>query len=362
MKIGIVDPFPRKTSTGIQTYTRKVIKYLSRLTPLVVYTSVDEDFRQLGVEIRKIHPSKIDTHLKRFSWEQFSLPWLTKEDKINLLFMPLPEVPIFVDIPVVAVVHDLIPLMMSKYHSPEYKLFFFSTLQTLKRAKGVITDSHHTLNNLKELKIFTGIKRIKVIYPGVEVAKSFPRILKYEEYIPYILYVGGFAPYKNIKTLLLAYSKLREELPHRLLLVGWGTPKQIQDISSFISSQHLKERVFIFQELPEKELHWLYSNCACFVFPSLYEGFGLPVLEALASRAVVICSNLPSLVEIGGDAVIYFNPNSLDELTTSLLRAIFDKKLREELKEKSSFRAKLFTWEKTAAEIFDFIQETLTSP
>jgi hypothetical protein len=355
MRIGIFDPFPGKTTVGIQTYARKIIKHLSKLTPLLVYTFDPEAFQDQNVEIRKIRYSIFNSHLKRLIWEQIFFPFVIRKDKIDLLFMPLPEVPIFINIPTIAVIHDLIPLKMSKHHSFKSKLFFLIGLKTLSKAKVLIADSNNTLKDIKSIKMFQNRKNIKVIHGGVEAPAKLEETTKYNHFEPYILYVGGFAPHKNISVLLHAYHKLSKTIPHHLILVGWGTPNQIKSIKNIIKFLNLDERIIILQSIPEHELSWLYINCDCFIFPSLCEGFGLPVLEAMAYGTPVICSNATSLPEIGGEAVIYFNPFSEEELINCVKKVLFDTKLRNELKQKALKRSKLFTWENTSEKIIEFI-------
>jgi len=353
MKIGVFDPFPGKTSVGIQTYTRKIANVLSEFTSVVVYTSNKEYFTFANIDVKIISASKINSHFKRFLWEQLCLPKIIKTDCLDLLFMPLPEVPVLTKIPVVAVVHDLIPIKMSKYHSFKYKLFFYFTLQTLRKARFIVTDSVNTSNDFKKLAI---AKNIKVIYPGVNMSQRSQIDTPFSRYKPYILYIGGFAPYKNVLILLEAYSNLVKELPHRLIIAGWGTEKQLREIIQLIKSLHLEQKVVNLSWVAEEELSWLYSNCECFIFPSLYEGFGLPVLEAMSCGAPVICSNTSSLTELGGDAVLYCNPLSVTDITQKIFRLLSDYRLREELKTKGLERIKFFSWNKTAENILQIIR------
>ncbi len=354
MKIGILDPLPGRTKVGIHTYTRNVIKHLSKLTPLVVYTSEPGLFNNRNLKVRPIPPAWLKSHFGRLLWEQIGFPHLIREEKIDLLFMPLPEVPVFVNVPVVSVVHDLIPIKMAQYHSFKSKICFFFSLQTLRRAESIIVDSYSTLNDLSRLKMCSR-KRIEVIYPGVELPKEVRPWVGYENLPPYILYVGGFAPYKNLFQLLRVYAKLAQEFPHFLILVGFALPSWWRTITHFVAQLRLEERVLLPQNLPEAELYWLYANCAVFVFPSFYEGFGLPVLEAMACGAPVICSNTSSLKEVGGEAAFYFNPTAERELEVAIREVLKNDRLREEMKEKSLSRARLFTWEKTADQIFQVL-------
>jgi len=356
VKIGVFDPFPGKTSVGIQTYTRKIANALSKFTSVVVYTSNKEYFTFANIDVRIIAPSKINSHFKRFLWEQLCLPKIIKTDCIDLLFMPLPEVPVLTKIPVVAVVHDLLPIKMSKYHSFKYKLFFYFALQTLRKARFIVTDSINTSNDFKKLAI---AKNIKVIYPGVNKSQRSQIDTPFSRYKPYILYIGGFAPYKNVLILLEAYSNLAKELPHRLIIAGWGAEKQLREIIQVIKSLHLEQKVVNLSWIAEEELFWLYSNCECFIFPSLYEGFGLPVLEAMSCGAPTICSNTSSLPEVCGEAVIYFNPFRKDELVTNIKKVVSDIKLQNQLREKGLLRSKLFTWEKTVSELFNYINSNI---
>ena len=170
----------------------------------------------------------------------------------------------------------------------------------------------------------------------------------------YILFVGTLQPRKNIERLVEAFSKLKnKEL--ELVIVGkkgW----QYEEILAAPSKFGVSERVKFLDFVENKDLPSLYKNALCFVLPSLYEGFGLPVLEAMKFGCPVLTSNVSSLPEAGGDAAIYFDPTSAEDIAKSLQLVINDEGLRKEMIKKGYNQVKKFSWEKTAKETLKVLE------
>lgn len=155
----------------------------------------------------------------------------------------------------------------------------------------------------------------------------------------YLLYVGNFYPHKNLKRLVLAFNKIIQEtgLNYSLVLVGGKVPDR-------------KNKIIITGYVDDNRLNNLYRGADLYVFPSLYEGFGLPVLEAMKRGVAVICSNTSCLPEILGDAAEYFDPLDIEDMAEKIKRILFDKSLKNELIEKGFERVKKYDWWKTAEE------------
>ncbi|MCM1321741.1 MAG: glycosyltransferase family 4 protein [Bacteroides sp.] len=209
------------------------------------------------------------------------------------------------------------------------------------RVDSVIAISNSTKRDLLELFDYPA-EKVKVIYLGVD-----DNIKKQEPIISgsYILFVGRRSGYKNFDLFLDAFSRIRDI---DLKLVCAGPPFTKEEV---IHIEHLGLQKRVIQKLvSDNELNALYQHALFFIFPSKYEGFGLPLLEAMVNKCPVLCSNTSSLPEVAGNAAIYFNPNDLDSIEYAMLQVINSSDLRNNLVSKGEDRIKLFTWEKCAKE------------
>ena len=173
---------------------------------------------------------------------------------------------------------------------------------------------------------------------------------RYKTNKPFILYVGeraGYKGYKNFKTLLKAFSVWNKRKDFNLICIG-GRNRWSPEDSQIIRKENIRESVMLFSDVTDEELRKFYSNAYVYVIPSLYEGFGFPPLEAMTCNTPVIAARTSSLPEVIGDAGLYFNPLSVEELIRRLDTLVDDTELRETLKTKGLRRSKLFSWEKTA--------------
>ncbi|NEP55029.1 MAG: glycosyltransferase family 4 protein, partial [Moorea sp. SIO3C2] len=181
--------------------------------------------------------------------------------------------------------------------------------------------------------------------------QSLLKSVNYDFAQPYILFVSTLEPRKNINNLIAAfnYLKQRHQIEHQLVLIGqkgWS----YESIFAAIASSPWKDHIHHLGYLSDQLVAWFYSNADVFVYPSYYEGFGLPVLEAMTLGAPVVTSNTSSLPEVAGDAAILIDPNQPIELADAIVKVISNSSLREELIRKGKERAMLFSWERTARE------------
>lgn len=166
---------------------------------------------------------------------------------------------------------------------------------------------------------------------------------------PFMLAVGKISPRKNLTAIIRALRRLRSCIPHHLITVG-GEGWDYQGVKNLVKSYKLEDRVHFLGYVSDEMLHALYSKAALFVFPSFFEGFGLPILEAMAAGCPVVTSNLSSLPEVAGDAALLVNPHNLDEITAAIEAVSKDLELADELKQKGLQRARLFSWQRCAEE------------
>lgn len=247
----------------------------------------------------------------------------------------------------IVTVHDLIPLTNAEQNNILRKCLFFFIKKALCKATHIIADSQHTK---KDIVKFTGYpeEKITIIPLGIDHNVFFDKKIKREENT--ILYVGSDAKRKNIALIIKAIAVLAKEMPAvKFVKVGLA-----QDAKMRLYLQELARKLGI-----EKNIIWRdysnnlaneYNNATAFVFPSLYEGFGFPVLEAMACGCPVICSNRTSLPEIAGDAAVYVNGEDENELVAAIKRVLSNKQLQEKLRKKGYAQAKKFTWRKCAEE------------
>ncbi|MGH7255735.1 MAG: glycosyltransferase family 4 protein, partial [Nitrospirales bacterium] len=173
----------------------------------------------------------------------------------------------------------------------------------------------------------------------------------------FILFVGGADPRKNHRTLVKAYAERAAALKECSLVLVGDAVHTYGDMRAAAREHRVEDRVVYPGRLPVSDLRLLYSNAAVFVFPSIYEGFGMPVLEAMACGAPVITSNTTALPEVAGDAALLVNPEDANAMADAILRVVEDEAFRESLRAKGLERAKQFTWERTARETLALYRE-----
>jgi len=243
------------------------------------------------------------------------------------------------------------------------------TAYSVKNAKKVLTISDssrddiikaYKVRNENVITIYPGIKNLTTLEPhvfGMNQLKS-----KYHISDQFILFVGTLQPRKNIVRLIEAFSKLgnREQGTGNsnlnLVIIGrrgW----QYEEILAAPKKFGVEDTVKFLENVPDEDLEVFYQHAICYVLPSLYEGFGLPVVEAMQRGCPVITSNVSSLPEAGGDAALYVDPENVDDIADKIQKVVSDKKLREELIEKGKKQVTKFSWEKAAKETLDVLQQ-----
>jgi glycosyltransferase involved in cell wall biosynthesis len=303
-------------------------------------------------------------------WTQWRLP-------LDLYFhRPRPDVffsmthyaPRFSPVPTVISVMDVSYLRFPEMFNADdlYQLRSW-TEYSVKKAKKVLTISDSSRDDI--IKLYKKPKEsVVTIYPGIKNFISLePRVFgmnqlqaKYHISKNFILFVGTLQPRKNIVRLIEAFSKVisAQGNPEVLQLViigkkGW----QYEDILNAPEKFGVEEQVKFLENVPDNDLDIFYQHALCYVLPSLYEGFGLPVIEAMQRGCPVITSNVSSLPEAGGDAALYINPEDTADIAEKISKLITDKKLREELIAKGKKHAEKFSWDKSAKETLAVIQQ-----
>jgi len=276
---------------------------------------------------------------------------------------------LFLKVPYIITVHDLIRYFDLKGYGPfihrpnlRDRLYLSLDYKGVKRATRIIAVSQYTKRDLMH---HLGIpeEQISVVYEGVDdsLFRPSPYPAGFDQ--PYILFIGSEQPRKNLPTLLRAFAKLKEERQFndlKLVKVGkaGGAEADFRGRTmEVINSLHLAEEVIFTGFVPEEELPGYYSGAGCFVLPSVYEGFGLPVMEAMACGCPVIISNRSSLPEIAGGAAIEVDPCDVEGLAAALRGVLTDQALRKNLIDAGRQQAARFSWRKAAEQTLKVYRE-----
>ncbi|MEH2273308.1 MAG: glycosyltransferase family 1 protein [Nostoc sp.] len=330
--------------TGIGNYAQNLFPYLKSFQPtlLVARKYPDFDCYPIPSNLTPDHGTK--GHFNRLLWTQFQLPQIYKKLKSSLLFSPLPEAPLYSNCRFVVTSFDMIPLRFPKRFSPLTPYHRYYTPQVLKQAQHIICISQTTAQDITN---FYGIPANKIT--------SIPLAHDHTHFCPlnlpkrnYFLYIGRQDPYKNIERLITAFAALPNSKDYELWLVGPSDGRYTPTLTAQVAELGITNQVKFLDYIPYSELPKIINEAIALVFPSLWEGFGLPVLEAMACGTPVITSNLSSLPEVAGDAAILINPYNTGEITEAMQAIATDLELRSRLSSQGITHSQQFSWEKTA--------------
>jgi glycosyltransferase involved in cell wall biosynthesis len=303
---------------------------------------------------------------------QLRFPALIRRLNPDVTHIPLNAAPLFAPRPYVVTIHDMSSLLFPGESDPDlpslrrnFRLMRFR--RSLLRAERIVAVSLSTRRDVENL-LNIPADRIRQIYsapdPGLLTAPASRESLeRYGINFPYILYVGSMRPWKNVPRIVEAFAFLRSELdehPHlrdmRLVLIGDQISRH-PEIRRMVNRTHMQQHVRFFGYVPLDTLRAFYSNAAVFAFPSLYEGFGLPPLEAMACGAPVVASNVSSLPEVVGDAANLVNPDNVFDIARGVREVLLNDDLRERLIARGRRRVARFDWKQTAQEMLRVYRE-----
>lgn len=259
-------------------------------------------------------------------------------------------------LPTFITIHDLTTLLYPRYHTWMNRTYQRWALPLMaRRSSAIIADSRSTQQDIVRL-LGVPSSKVTVVHLGVDTERFIPRtcagtlasLVQIGVRQPYLLAVGTLEPRKNLAMLLQAYARLPSSAPKLVLAggIGWGD----NSLSALVEQLNLKERVHLPGYVPDELLPGLYGNAELYVYPSLYEGFGLPVLEAMACGAPVITSNVSSLPEVAGEAAIQVNPRNASELAEAIQTLLESPSKRSAMRQAGLARAQSFSWERCAQE------------
>jgi glycosyltransferase involved in cell wall biosynthesis len=291
--------------------------------------------------------------------EQLELPRLIPKET-KLFWSPHYNIPVFYRGRLLVTVHDVFHLAMPQYVGGWHKRFYAKVLfsRLRQQADHILTVSEFSK---QELLKFTprGSQPITVTHLGVDESwfhhSSEPPL--YER--PYIIFVGNVKPNKNIRGLLEAFSLIYNDVPHDLVIVGKREGFVTGDETVAKQAEVLGQRVVFTGYVSDEYLRRYVAGATALVLPSLYEGFGLPPLEAMACGCPVIVSNVTSLPEVCGDAALYVDPNNPQNIADTMQRLLRDETLQQQLRQRGLEHIKQFTWEKCAQETLSVVHTFL---
>ena len=332
--------------TGIANYALNVLSGLQSLNPILLSARKVDGFRCHAVPNDMTPACGTKGHGKRLLWTQFKLPQVYRELQADLLYSPLPEAPLYSQSRYIVMCHDLIPLRFPRRTSPLTNYFRYVVPLVLQQAEHIICNSTATAQDIIE---FYGIAANKVtpILLGYDCQHFYPQqeshnLVKQ----PYFLYLGRQDSYKNLPRLIEAFAAIPNK-GYNLAIAGTTDPRFTPQLRRQIKELNLQERVVFLEYINYQELPVVISQAIALVFPTLWEGFGLPVLEAMACGTPVITSNLASLPEITGDAAILINPYDTAAITSAMVELGKDQVMRSQLSQLGLKQAQQFSWQKT---------------
>jgi len=353
----------KKNKTGVEWYSYHLIQALKKI-PLkpgdkFILYSKDKLKGDLA-DLPNNWQNKVLSWPFKYIWTHIRLCWEIFFNPPDVLFIPAHALPIFCRSKKVITIHDLGFKRFKRVYSFFQRIYaYFVHWWANKKADKIIVPSDFTKKELIQL-YHTKEEKIRVIHEGYDKKifnlnenqeKINQLFKKYKIKKPYFLFVGRLEKKKNIINLIKAYSKLfnsefKTSLP-KLVLIG-DPGFDYQEIA--LEIKKLKSLICQIGYIQVDELVHFYHGAEAFIFPSLYEGFGLPILEAMACGTPVIISNAGSIPEIGNEAVLYFNPNKIEEIANSLKRFLTDQSLKYQLRKKGLKNIKKYSWQKCAEE------------
>ncbi len=302
-------------------------------------------------------------------WDQVLLPRALRRLRATAFFSPYYKAPLRAPCPAVVTIHDLIPLRFPAYTRGPWRLYaaaFRAWARLLAgRAAAVITDSDHSKGELlAELGLAPDRVHVIPIGVGEEFRPGLPpeaiasATARYGIDGPYLLAVGNFLPHKNLFRLVEAYSALPETPRRRTSLVLAGTAGGHGPARAVDPTTIARPGVILPGFIAPEDLPHLYAGAIALVCPSLAEGFGLPVLEAMACGTPVVCARAGALPEVAGDAALYVDPTDVRSIARGLEKVLEDESLRRDLAARGLRRAWLYDTRKTTARLLDLLEDT----
>jgi glycosyltransferase involved in cell wall biosynthesis len=374
MRLGInaqlCSPSSSYRNAGISQYIRHLVNALGQLdrAPEMHLFLPGNNLDEFPSCFR-VHRSswKSERPARRIAWEQIVLPFLAKKYRLDILHSPMHVLPGVCPVRSVVTVLDLAFMRYPEtFPRLQREYLEFATKRAVRKANAVITISENTRRDVVET---FGVPESRVFTTPLGVDESFVPASstsieeirrRYGIQETSVLYVGTLEPRKNIPTLVGAFSRVRKELgPACQLVLAGGKGWFYQEVFRLIENLGLSDSVRFVGYVPREDLPALFGAASLFVYPSLYEGFGLPPLEAMACGCPVIVSDAASLPEVCGDAALYCDPHSPEDIADKITSLMSDDALRGKLRQAGFERAAMYTWDNCARLTVKVLEEAL---
>lgn len=355
--------------TGVEWYAWHIIEQLKKIIPdnIRVVLYVRENLKGNLARLPANWREKVLRWPPGRLWTQIRLSWEMWRNSPDVLFVPSHVAPLIHPRKTVVTIHDVAAsLYPQSFNWFERWYTLWSASLAVKKLWRVIVPSQSVKNDILKLMKLLDVGKIKVIYHGydnnysqnVEETRLDEILKKYNIKRPFLLSLGRLEEKKNTKRIVQAFNKLSLELPamdYHLVLAG-STGYGYEEAEKEINESPYKERIILSGWVEPKDISYIMKAAEVFVFPSLYEGFGLPVAEAMAAGTPTVVSNNSGLREIGGDACVYVNAEDAFDIARGIINILRNVELRRDNINKGRERVKFFSWEKCARETLDLLR------
>ena len=365
-------------NSGVQYYTKHLYECIKEIQDSTIETHLYQRISKPSSQfsIFRFYPSRLllrwtpiylllslfNGRLQRIIKENFYLPFYIKQNSFDLFHSPNYVLPLFLKSPSVITVHDLITFNFPRLCQRESVLYFRLFLpRSIKKADKIITVSEKTKNDIIN-RFKVPEDKISIIHLGLSTVFRRTRntnlLLKYGITNKYILFVGNIEPKKNLVRLLKAYYEVvcTKNITHQLVIAGKKAWKY-KEVFRTVHSLKLQNKVIFTGYFPEKDLPALYSMADLFVFPSIYEGFGIPPLEAMACEIPVLASNTGALPEITGGNCLMVDPYNVNDIADGIHHLLTNENLRKEYIKKGKKWVEQYTWDRAARMTIEVYEE-----
>lgn len=342
--------------SGLEVYAKNLLPYLKPLNPILLTATSFADFECYPVSESLSSRYQWKGHMRRLLWTQVELPYIYSYLGASLLFSPVIEASILPPVRSVITIHDSIPLRFGKplKFSPSYHKFVLPLVA--KRAIHIFCNSHSTAQDAVK---FYGVKKSKITVTHLGFDHEHFRPMPKESDRKYFLYLGRPDINKNLFRVIDAFCMIDGEETAELWLVGKKDSVYYPPLQEYANSKPQASRICFLDYVPYQELPKIISGAIGLVFPSLWEGFGLPVLEAMACGTPVITSKLSSLPEIVGEAALLVDPYQTEEIAQAMMQLLQNASLASSLSQKGLIQAQQFRWEFTGKTTFNKLKDLL---
>ncbi len=361
---------------GIGQYIHKLLRDFPKIAPDIQFDVLlyeDEIPLYIPSDAPNIRPVCQDPRLRNpwvnLAWHQTGMPLMCRRERYDVVFITSGNrrLPFYAPCPTVGTFHDLSSLHIQGKYDAVHAFYNLHVMPMLvRRLDWVISISESTKRDLIEY-VKIPEERIVIIPQGVELDRYYPRdkaeaqarvTQRYPIRAPYLMFISRIEhPGKNHVTLIRAFERLKEKdgIPHQLVLVG-GDWTRSEAVHQLAEASRFRDDIVFTGFAANEDIPDLYCGCDVFVFPSLFEGFGLPVLQAMSCGAPVACSNVSSMPEVAGDAGVLFSPEDEQSIEEAIRSILTDSSLRQQCIQRGLERSKEFSSERTAAKTVELLR------